>query len=179
MRIVRDIMQTDIISVRKGTSVQELVQILDEEGISGVPVLDPAGSVLGVVSRTDVVRLAAREPEIPLAEAFWEGIGRESEDDTDPDSYFMAPESAVMLVPGGPGLESVAFDEITVDEIMTPVAFSVDPEMAIWELAEFLVQGRIHRALVVEDGRLVGIATAFDLLRVMAGDASDSGESSG
>jgi CBS domain-containing protein len=173
MRTVRDIMQTDVISVRKGTSVQELVQILDEEGISGVPVLDAGGSVLGVVSRTDVVRLAAREPEIPLAEAFWEGIGRESEDDTDPDSYFMAPESSVMLVPGGAGLSSLAFDEITVDEIMTPVAFSVDPEMAVRELAEFLVHGRIHRALVLEEGRLIGIVTAFDLLRIMAGDVAD------
>jgi CBS domain-containing protein len=172
MRIVRDIMQTEIIAVRNGTTVRELVQILDEEGISGVPVLDSDNKILGVVSRTDVVRLAARQPEIPLPEAFWEGLGRDEGDEGDPDSYFMAPESAVMLLPGGGSLEGLPFDEIAVDEIMTPVAFSVDPEMAIWELAEFLVQGRIHRAIVVEDGTLVGIVTAFDLLRVMAGDAS-------
>jgi CBS domain-containing protein len=61
--------------------------------------------------------------------------------------------------------------EVLVDEIMTPVAFTVDPEMLVWELADFLVRGRIHRALVVEEGKLVGIVTAFDILRVMAGDA--------
>lgn len=173
MRTVRDIMQTDVIAVRQGTSVRELIQILDEEGISGLPVLDSGSKVLGVVSRTDVVRLAAREPEIPLGEAFWQGIGQVPDsDDDDPDSYFVAPESSVMLVPGAGTFDGLPFDDTMVEEIMTPVAFSVDPGMAIWELAEFLVHGRIHRALVVEDGRLVGIVTAFDLLRVMAGDTS-------
>ncbi len=173
MRTVRDIMQTDVIAVRQGTSVQELVQVLDQEGISGVPVLDAEGRIRGVVSRSDVIRLAAREPEVPMAEAFWEGIGRSVEDDADdPDAYFLAPESSVMLVPGAATFEGLSLDDTTVDEIMTPVAFTVDPDMVIWELAEFLVQGRIHRALVVEEGKLVGIATAFDVLRVVAGDAS-------
>jgi CBS domain-containing protein len=174
MRTVRDIMQSDVIAVREGTTVRELVQLLDEEGISGVPVLDAGGRIRGVVSRSDVVRLAAREPEVPVAEAFWEEVGRDREmDEDDPDAYFLAPESGVMLVPGAGAFEGLALEETTVDEIMTPVAFTVDPEMVIWELARFLVQGRIHRALVVEEGRLVGIVTAFDVLRVVAGDAGE------
>ncbi|TVP53729.1 MAG: CBS domain-containing protein [Gemmatimonadales bacterium] len=78
-----------------------------------------------------------------------------------------------MVLPGL-GLDRFTFQDLTVDEIMTPVAFTVDPEMLIWEAAEFLVRGRIHRALVIEDEKLVGIVTAFDILRVMAGDASPS-----
>jgi len=174
MRTVRDIMHTEVIAVRQTTTVRELVQILDTEAISGVPVLDSAGKVRGVVSRTDVIRLAAREREIPMAEAFWESVGvagTEVDDEDDPDAYFLAPESAVMLIPGAGAFEGLGLDEATVDEIMTPLAFTVDPEMLIWELAKFLVKGRIHRALVVEDGRLVGIVTAFDILRVVAGDA--------
>jgi len=173
MRTVRDIMQTDVIAVREGTSVRELVQILDEEGISGVPVLDASGKIRGVVSRSDVVRLAARAHEVPVAEAFWEEIGRTDDDQSDPDAYFLAPESAVMLVPSSSTFEGLPLEETEVDDIMTPVAFTVDPEMVIWELARFLVQGRIHRALVVENGRLVGIVTAFDVLRVVAGDAME------
>lgn len=174
MRTVRDIMQTDVIAVRESTSVRELVQILDEESISGVPVLDSTGRIRGVVSRSDVVRLAAREPEVPMSEAFWQEIGRESDDpNADPDEYFLAPESAVMLVPGSGAFEGLPLEETSVDDIMTPVAFTVDPDMVIWELAQFLVQGRIHRAIVVEEGRLVGIVTAFDVLRVVAGDAME------
>ncbi len=174
MRTVRDIMQTDVIAVRQNTTVRELIQILDEEGISGLPVLDSAGKVRGVVSRTDVIRLAARDSEVPVAEAFWEGLGqydRSPDGEDDPDAYFLAPESAVMLIPGSTTFEQLSLEETLVEEIMTPVAFTVDPEMLIWELAKFLVTGRIHRALAVDDGRLVGIVTAFDVLRVVAGDA--------
>lgn len=173
MRTVGDIMQKDVISVRAGSPVGELARLLDEEGISGVPVLDSAGAVVGVVSRTDVVRLASSEPEGSAADAFWAGLAayREEVTDDDPDAYFLAPESAAVVLPAGAAVASVSMDHTPVDEIMTRVAFHVDPEMLIWELARFLVAGRIHRALVVEDGRLVGIVTAFDVLRAVAGDA--------
>lgn len=170
-RKVSDIMQTEIIAVRQGTSVQELVQILDEESISGVPVLDDAGGVAGVVSRTDVIRLAARQAEIPVSEAFWEGVGREEEDAQDRDAYFFASESSGVVLPGS-GFEGLPLEDLDVEEIMTPVAFTVDPGMTVPELAQFLVQGRIHRAIVVENGRLVGLVTAFDVLRYVAETAA-------
>lgn len=171
MRTVREIMNSDLIFVRTGTSVDALIQILDEEGISGVPVLDSADGIQGVVSRTDIIRSAARVREVAAPDAFWEtlGTGNTDEEEDDP-SWFLAPESAVYMVPAGT-FPTLGMGEVLVDEIMTPVAFTVDPEMLVWELADFLVRGRIHRALVVEKGKLVGIVTAFDILRVMAGDA--------
>lgn len=173
MRTVADIMQQDVIAIREDATVRELVQLLDEEGISGAPVLDSAEKIRGVVSRTDVIRLAARAPEVPVSEAFWEGVGVDlgAQDEDDPDAYFLAPESSVVMVPGSGAFEGLPLDETPVRDIMTPVAFNVEPEMLIWECARFLVKGRIHRALVVDDGRLVGIVTAFDILRVVAGDA--------
>lgn len=51
---------------------------------------------------------------------------------------------------------------------MTPVSFSVEPEMEVPELCEYLVRGRIHRALVVEEGELLGIVTSHDVLRAVA-----------
>ncbi len=167
MPTVRDIMQSEVISIPSGASVQELVQLLDEHGISGVPVLDSRHRVLGVVSRTDVVRHAAREPEIPQPEAFWETLALG--DDDPEEAYFLSPESSVMLLPSR-ALETLALGDVPVDQIMTPVAFGVDPDMAVWELAEFLVKGRIHRALVLDGDRLAGIVTAFDVLRVVAGE---------
>lgn len=170
---VRDIMATDVISVRSGTSVQELVQLLDEEGISGVPVLDPAGRVVGVVSRTDVIRMAASELELPASDAFWDAMMGFGEDvDDDPDAYFLAPESAVVVLPGSRSVPGVSLEDVTVDEIMTPAGFSVDPDQSIEELARFLMKGRIHRALVLENSHLVGIVTAFDVLRVVSGEGT-------
>ncbi len=171
MRTVRDIMKSDLISVRTGTTVDDLIQLLDDEGISGVPVLDSADRIRGVVSRTDVIRAAARAREVPAPDSFWEALGAEPEENEEDASWFLAPESAVYVM-ASTSFPSLGFGEITVDEIMTPVAFSVDPDMLVWELADFLVRGRIHRALVVDEDRLVGIVTAFDVMRVMAGDAS-------
>ncbi len=178
MRTVRDIMNPEIISVRSGSTVEALVQLLDEAAVSGVPVLDSTGRVVGVVSRTDVIRAAAHSRERAAPDAFWDALAGDAPTD-DPDegeeaeagsAWFLAPESSVWMLPAG-AFPELDLGETPVDEIMTPVAFSVDPDMLVWELADFLVRGRIHRALVVEDGRLVGIVTAFDLLRVMAGDA--------
>lgn len=169
MARVRDIMQTDVISVRPEATVAELVQLLDDESISGVPVVDSTGTVRGVVSRTDVVRHAASQPERPVEDAFWYDLARTDEDTEGEGSYFLAPESAALVLRVA-ALDRLDLSDITVRDIMTPVGFSVDPDMMVWELADFLVRGRIHRALVVEEGRLAGIATAFDVLKVMAGD---------
>lgn len=166
-------MQPEVISVRSGTPVSDLARVLDEEGISGVPVLDSAGSVVGVVSRTDLVRFAASRPETVPNDRFWSGLAaaRSDIEDEDPDAYFLGPESAAFVLPSESLQSGLDLDDVIVDEIMTPVAFHVDPDMLTWELARFLVNGRIHRALVVDGGRLVGIVTAFDILRVVAGDA--------
>jgi len=175
MRTVRDIMQPNVISVRSGTPVADLARLLDEEEISGVPVLDSSGAVIGVVSRTDLVRYAASSPEGSPSDAFWSGLaaGRSELESEDPDAYFLGPETAAFVLPSASVEAGLDLNDAIVDEIMTPVAFHVDPDMLTWELAQFLVSGRIHRALVVEAGRLVGIVTAFDILRVVAGDAAD------
>jgi CBS domain-containing protein len=169
MRIVRDIMSAQLIFVRSGTSVDDLILLLDEEGISGVPVLDSANRIQGVVSRTDILRAAARRSEAGSPDGVWESFTVPGDDDDD-SAWFLAPESSVVMVPSAT-FSASGFGDLTVDEIMTPVAYTVDPEMLIWELADFLVKSRIHRAVVVEEDRLLGIVTAFDLLRVMAGDA--------
>ena len=57
------------------------------------------------------------------------------------------------------------FDGFTVSDIMTPAAFTVKPRDTVQEVGAFLLQGRIHRALVVEDSQLKGIVTALDLLK--------------
>lgn len=54
-----------------------------------------------------------------------------------------------------------------VAEIMTPVAFSVDPDESLSDLARFFRRGRVHRALVMEDGVLVGVVTPFDVLHAL------------
>ena len=51
---VRDIMRTAVVTAHPDQTVRELTRLLSEHGISGVPVVDDGGAVLGVVSSSDV-----------------------------------------------------------------------------------------------------------------------------
>lgn len=163
---VRDVMQFHVVTVPPRATVRELIQILSEEGISGAPVLDPHGKILGVVSATDVIRLAAHEAEIPAGQLSWEpALLPEEQDEDDGASYFALPETPVRFTAPVPGAAAeTAFDRYRVEDIMTPVAFSVAPDASLQEVVQLFVRGRIHRVLVVDRGMLLGIATPFDVL---------------
>ncbi len=63
---VADLMRRDVVTVSPSTTVRELVDVLRRHGISGVPVVEPAGRVVGMVSETDLMWLAdwfAERPE--------------------------------------------------------------------------------------------------------------------
>jgi len=122
MSTVRDLMQREVVTAAPETTVREVAHLLADRGISGMPVATPSGEVLGVVSSSDLVRLAAERP----------------------------------------------LDQLAVSEIMTPVSFSVGPDCSVRDLADFLVRGGIHRAMVLEDGRLLGIVTTMDVLAALA-----------
>ena len=67
MDIVRNIMQTDVVTADPEMSVYDLSKLFTEYDITGVPVVDVEGEVLGVVSMTDVIRLAADDTDIRVA----------------------------------------------------------------------------------------------------------------
>lgn len=59
-------------------------------------------------------------------------------------------------------------DDYVVEDIMSTANFHVGPDASLSELADLLLKRRIHRALVMEDGALLGIVTTVDVLRAIA-----------
>jgi len=173
---VRDIMQSGVVTVTPGATVRELARVLANAQISGVPVLDEDAHLVGVVSASDVVRLAAEEAEVRLVtSALRTGTERddeidEGEDTVEQDPYgFFLPESSPLNEPALLAeVPESRLDTTLVGDLMTPVSFTVDPDAPVAELCDFLVRGRIHRAVVVERNRLVGIVTSSDVLRAVA-----------
>ena len=175
MLTVRDVMSAPVVTVSPDITVRQLARLLADEEISGAPVVDGNGTLLGVVSATDVVRLAAEDAEVHIASsslpsdraAFPDPSG-DKEPEPDPYGFFLPEDSPFS---GERLLDQFAESELDaalVSEIMTPVAFSVGPDDSLKELAEFLVRGRIHRAVVVEGDRLRGIVSSADVLRAVA-----------
>lgn len=160
-KTVRDVMQTDVLTVEPELTVGELMKTLMERGISGAPVVDHDGSVLGVVSTTDVLRLALRDEEKR------NGDHPDSEDDEN--GFYMTPEGTAHYPSVFfPGLPRTRLASRPIREIMTPVTFSVKPQTSLAEIARFLLRGKIHRALVFENRQLVGLVTTLDLVRAIA-----------
>ena len=63
-------------------------------------------------------------------------------------------------------------DEFRVRDIMTPDVFAVDPSIDVDALRRFFLRTGVHRALVLDDGALVGIVSVSDLLGVIAAQST-------
>lgn len=165
-RTVREFMETDVVSVRPDTPIERLVEVLEEHGITGAPVVDEQGNVQGVVSTTDVTRLAAGE-----AEGSREAGRAGSRDDSD---FFRYTDRAGGFLPALPeGLPKTRLGSRPVRDVMTRATFSVRPDATLPEAARFLRQAGIHRALVFDGGRLAGLVTTMAILDVLADEAGE------
>ena len=142
MMVVRDVMSRAVVSVRRTTPLKEVAQVLIDNGISGVPVVDVDGAVLGVVSEADLLIKAQGAEAIrhrPLSRFLGE-----------------SQESRVQLA---------KLRAVTAAEAMTAPAITIASGRSIHEAAAIMTARRVNRLPVVDDGQLVGIATRADLVR--------------
>ena len=142
--LAKDVMHRKIVTVPSWLTLQELVKVFAENGISGAPVVDADGSVLGVVSQTDLVRSRGEASAgIPL--------------------YHQEIDAPVASL----GIHFEECDQTRVEQIMTPGAISFDEETPVEKLAGAMLERHIHRVLITRGESLVGIVTTMDLLRAL------------
>ncbi|MBL9076404.1 MAG: CBS domain-containing protein [Planctomycetes bacterium] len=147
---VADVMQRELVHVRATDALEEVERVLADARISGVPVLDDDDQMLGVLSNKDLVRRRAEDSEAPEELGFEDTVLDAEE--TEPVAYRR---------PRGSGL--------CAGDVMTTDVASVAPDTGLAEAARLMVQREVHRLMVVQRGRLVGIVTTLDLLRPLAG----------
>lgn len=176
---VREIMRSDPVTVGAEATVRDLIRVLADHSIGGVPVIDRTEKVVGVVSAADVLRLIPEwERQTGTAEtdsgaAAVAGETEIGEAGEETGRFFHEPEGPLFQLPESlpPRIPATLLDRTRVRQIMTPATFSVRPEASVPELARFLLGAGIHRALVFEGSEMVGIVTSVDVLRAVAGEA--------
>jgi CBS domain-containing protein len=150
MKMLKDLMNRELITVPPDMPVAELAGLLSNRMISGAPVVDEQGQVIGVVSLSDVAAFSASGRANLQA-------GR--------DMYYSVPEMEDYLV----GFFTV--DDLsagaTARDIMTPAVYALGEEATVLEAAEMMRASRIHRIIVTHEGRPVGIVTTMDLVGVL------------
>jgi predicted transcriptional regulator len=153
-RCVKDVMNPDIMTVADDMTTDELARYLTEREISGAPVVNSQGDLVGVVSMTDIGRQLAEPSEfVSSRRSEFYDAGKDAGDDATLDS-----------------LEQRFPDEgaVAVREVMTPVVHHVPATAPIAEAARIMVEHHIHRLVVTQAREPVGIITSMDLLRVVA-----------
>jgi CBS domain-containing protein len=142
MMTVGDVMTTTVVSVRAWTPLKEVAQLLIDRRISGLPVVDDDGALLGVVSEADFLMKEQGAQAIrhrPLARFFGESRASRS--------------------------NLAKIGALTAGEAMTSPALTIAPGRHISEAAALMTARGVNRLPVVDDGRLVGIVSRADLVR--------------
>lgn len=156
-----DVMQTDVITVAPDVPVASLLQLLEEKTISGVPVVGSNDTVEGVVSLSDVGRAVSVEAITGQPPARQRDSGRGG-----PSAYFRPYDVPLAHLPSS--LPRSKLGSRSVRDIMTSAVLSVRPDASLVEVAKFLDEAGVHRALVMEGPALVGIVTSMDVVRAVS-----------
>jgi CBS domain-containing protein len=179
---LREIMTTDVVTVTPETTVREAMELLAQRHVSGAPVVQ-AGTLVGVVTSTDLMAFAAALSGVPTSREFGdelgEGIEQPSDEEIDPGTdcpaaYFHemwedagADVTERIAVAASP--EWNALDEHDVSEMMTRTPLATLPVDATAEQAATMMRSeRIHRVLVTDGDMLAGIVSAFDIATAVA-----------
>lgn len=141
----RELMSTPVVTIHPEASVKDVAELMVARSVSGIPVVDRAGSLVGIVSESD----------------FMEKLEGTMEDETETGLPRLL--TVVAKVVDGTrkaGARSVA-------DLMTTRVVGAGPEVSVQDLVHLMITYDINRIPIVETGRLVGIVTRADILRTL------------
>jgi CBS domain-containing protein len=142
---VRDVMHREVLSVAQDTPLEDAARLMLGRGISGLPVVDGQGALLGIVTEGDFLRRAelGTERQRPRWLEFLTSAGRLAGD-------------------------YVGSHGRAVSEVMTAPVETIDEGAPLQDAVAVMLRRHIKRLPVVADGKLVGIVSRADLLRAFA-----------
>ena len=143
-----DVMTRDVITIAPEASIMEAVRLMLQHRISGLPVVDAAGRLQGVITEGDFLRRA--ETGTQRKRSRWVEF---------------------LLGPGRLATEYAHTSGRKVDEVMTPDVHTVTDDAPLEQVVHLMERYRVKRIPVMRDDKLVGIVTRANLMRALAGFA--------
>lgn len=144
----RDIMSTQVITIGRDTTIEEIAHILADNNISGVPVVEGDGRLVGMVTQKDLLYKDV-EPRFPaMVEIlggiiFLRGVRHYNEE-----------------------LRKLVATKA--EDIMTRHVHSVTADEKVERVAQLMVEKDINRVPVLDEGKLAGIISRADIVKYMA-----------
>lgn len=144
---VSELMTPSPISVKAHYTVHEAILLMTEHKISALPVVTETNEPIGVLSQKDILQFNREQSEYPV---FYQQA----------DLF-----EGYMDIDDG-HLENA--DMTKVEEIMTPVVFSVSPDELTQDTISAMLKQKVHRLFVVDDANaLCGVVSVFDILKAL------------
>lgn len=150
-----DVMTTNVITIAPDATVQDVAALLANNGISGVPVVDAAGTLIGVVSEGDLLHRAETGTERRTERRRSRWLDSLAADRDMARDY-------------------VKSHSRTVRDVMTADVITVTETTGLDEIANLLETKRIKRVPVVRDGKVVGIVSRANLVRALVATQSQA-----
>ena len=150
--LAKEVMTRVVLIARDDWSLNGLKTFLLENTISGAPVVDGRGALIGVVSATDLLRSEAE------AESSIETAPEEA-------GYYSSSLERPLSAEELDGVLIESRSSTLVRDVMTPVVFQVDAETELDDVADLMVRGRIHRVIVTRDGVVTGTGSPIHVGR--------------
>jgi len=143
----RDIMTRQVVAVRPDTPLAEVAEAMGQRGVSGVPVVDEAGKVVGVISEKDFLTQM--------------GV-------TGPQNFMTLVASCLR----SKGCVALPIKKQKAEDLMSAPAVTVSEETPLQEIAEIFAARKINRVPVTDPaGHLQGIVSRGDLVRATGAGA--------
>ncbi len=145
---VAEFMTRELIVARREMPLTELVALLREHGVRGLPVTDESNRLVGVVSETD---LFLKEKGVPF-------------------SLEKVPSLLGQMVDKDEVDQVELCKKVKVGEVMTGPVTTVDEETTLEDVAMLMYERHLTMLPVVDDGELVGVVRRIDVLRLLYSD---------
>jgi CBS domain-containing protein len=139
----KDVMTRRVAAIGPGATVREAARLMIERDVSGLPVVEEDGRVIGMVTEGDLVR--RRELDTEPEGAWW-----------------------LVALADGAARDYRKAHAMSVRDVMSRPVFGVRPGATLRQVAKLMHERGIKRVPVLEDRRLVGIVSRADLVRRLA-----------
>lgn len=148
MQTAKDIMTRDVVTVTPGTTIQHLAKLLVQNQISGAPVVDEGGALVGIVTENDLIRQNKRL-HIPTVISFLDA------------AIYL--ESSKKFAEEVNRVTATKVGDIFVRDVVT-IALSA----TVTDIATVMAEKKVHLLPVMDGGKVVGIVGKRDVVRAIA-----------
>lgn len=146
--LAKEIMNREVIVVKEEDTIEDVIKLLLEHNISGIPVVDDQRRVIGIVTEGDII-YRSKKLQIP--------------------TYFTILDSYIFLESTKnfeKDLKKMAAYKVS--EVMTKKVITVEQDEKIEEIATLMTTKRINRIPIVDNGKIVGIVSRRDIIQAYA-----------